>query len=83
MCRSIQRLRGPEGAATDEQIQAAARQFIRKVSGMREPSARHEEAFEAAVAAVSHASRELLLSVGPTRPGSRPLGDPGPSGRRR
>jgi hypothetical protein len=83
MCRSIQRLRGPEGIATDEQIQAAARQFVRKVSGMREPSTRHAEAFEAAVAAISDVSRELLGSVGPTRPGSRPIGDPGPSGRRR
>lgn len=83
MCRSIQRLRGPEGIATDEQIQAAARQFVRKVSGMREPSARHAEAFEAAVAAVSNASRHLLESVGPTRPGARAIGDPGPSARRR
>jgi hypothetical protein len=83
MCRSIQRLRGPEGTATDEQIQAAARQFIRKVSGMREPSTRYVEAFESAVEAVTLASRELLEVVGPTRPGSRAIGDPGPSGRRR
>jgi hypothetical protein len=76
-------LRGPEGIASDDEIRAAARQFVRKVSGMREPSARHAEAFEAAVAAVSHASRELLETVGPTKPGSRPIGDRGPSGRRR
>jgi len=83
MCRSIQRLRGPEGIATEEEIRAAARQFVRKVSGFREPSARHSDAFETAVEAVSLASRELLESVGPTKPGSRPVGDPGPSGRRR
>jgi hypothetical protein len=83
VCRSIQRLRGPEGIASEEEIHAAARQFVRKVSGMREPSARHAEAFEAAVEAVSAASRGLLQEVGPTRAGSRPIGDPGPSGRRR
>jgi hypothetical protein len=68
MCRSIQRLRGPEGIATEAEIRAAARQFIRKVSGFREPSARNAEAFEAAVDRVAEASAELLASVGPTRP---------------
>ncbi|TMG32475.1 MAG: DUF2277 domain-containing protein [Chloroflexi bacterium] len=48
MCRSIKTLRRPEGA-TDEEIRAAALQFVRKVSGYRQPAARNQVAFEAAV----------------------------------
>lgn len=60
MCRSIKRLRGPDGPATSGEIAEAARQFVRKVSGFREPSQRNAEAFAAAVREVTEASRRLL-----------------------
>lgn len=60
MCRNITELRGLEPAATDEEIEAAARQYIRKVSGLRHPSAANEAAFEAAVRKVTTATHELL-----------------------
>jgi len=63
MCRSIKRLRGPEGAATEEEIREAALQYVRKVSGFREPSRRNAEAFGSAVDEVSAASRRLLDAV--------------------
>ena len=49
MCRSIKTLRRPEGRATDDEIAAAALQYVRKVSGFRAPSQRNTEAFDAAV----------------------------------
>jgi hypothetical protein len=63
MCRSIKRLRDGEVPASDEEIREAALQFVRKVSGFRAPSSRHEEAFEAAVDEVAEASKRLLASV--------------------
>lgn len=60
MCRSIKTLRKREVVATDEEIQAAARQFVRKITGMREPTARHADAFETAVDEVTRASRRAL-----------------------
>ena len=60
MCRNITELRGLEPAATDEEIEAAARQFIRKVSGIRHPSANNTEAFEEAVRKVTETTHELL-----------------------
>jgi hypothetical protein len=63
MCRSIKRLRGPEGVATEEEIREAALQFVRKVSGFREPSNRNREAFDAAVDDVAETSRRLLDAV--------------------
>jgi hypothetical protein len=60
MCRSIKTLRRPDGAATDEEIAAAALQFVRKVSGYRAPSQRNTKAFDAAVNEVGRASRRLL-----------------------
>ncbi len=59
VCRSIHTLRGPV-PATEDEIRAAARQFVRKVSGFREPSAKNADAFEAAVAAVEAATTRLL-----------------------
>jgi len=67
MCRSIKRLRTIEGIAGEDQIRAAARQFVRKVSGVQEPTAKNAEAFEAAVEAVSHASLELLVALPPSK----------------
>jgi len=63
MCRSIKRLREGEVPATEQEIREAALQYIRKVSGFRAPSKRHEQAFEAAVDDVADASRRLLESV--------------------
>jgi hypothetical protein len=63
MCRSIKKLRTPEGPATDEEIREAALQFVRKVSGFRTPSKRNADAFDAAVDEVATASRRLLDAV--------------------
>jgi hypothetical protein len=63
MCRNITELRGLEPAATDEEIEAAARQYIRKVSGITRPSAATTEAFEAAVAEVTAITTRLLSQL--------------------
>jgi hypothetical protein len=63
MCRSIKTLRRPDETATDEEVRAAALQFVRKVSGYREPSRRNAEAFERAVDDIADASRRLLEAV--------------------
>jgi hypothetical protein len=63
MCRSIITLRRPDSTATDEEVRAAALQFVRKVSGYRVPSKRNEEAFVAAVDEIAAASRRLLDAV--------------------
>ncbi len=63
MCRSIKRLRTIQGVAGDDEIRAAALQFVRKVSGMHEPNPRNGPAFEAAVEAVSRASTQLLNAL--------------------
>ncbi|MGH2657801.1 MAG: DUF2277 domain-containing protein [Actinomycetota bacterium] len=63
MCRSIKRLRGPDGPATEDEVREAALQFVRKVSGFRQPSQRNKEAFDAAVNDVAEASRRLLDAV--------------------
>jgi hypothetical protein len=63
MCRSIKRLREGDVPATEDEIREAALQYVRKVSGFRAPSRRHEEAFQEAVEEVATASRKLLESV--------------------
>ena len=60
MCRSIKPLRRRETETTTGEIEAAARQFVRKVSGYRTPSTRNSAAFEAAIDEVAVASRRLL-----------------------
>jgi hypothetical protein len=60
MCRSIKTLRRPDGRASEEEIAAAALQYVRKVSGYRAPSQRNARAFDAAVSQVGRASRRLL-----------------------
>lgn len=67
MCRNITELRGLEPAATDEEIEAAARQYIRKVSGITRPTAANADAFEAAVAEVTATTQRLLPSLPPRR----------------
>lgn len=63
MCRSIKRLREGTVPASEEEIRAAALQFVRKVSGFREPSRRNAEAFDRAVEEVADASGRLLEAV--------------------
>jgi len=63
MCRNITTLRGLEPAATPEEIEAAARQYVRKVSGVQSTSPQTEEAFERAVTLVTGATTELLAAL--------------------
>jgi hypothetical protein len=58
MCRSIKTLRGED--PTPEEIEAAALQFVRKISGYRQPSRANREVFDKAVRDVAEAARELL-----------------------
>jgi hypothetical protein len=64
MCRSIKTLRRAEEPATEDEIRAAALQFVRKVSGYRKPSRANEAAFEKAVEEISASSEKLLEAVG-------------------
>ncbi|MEJ7748521.1 MAG: DUF2277 domain-containing protein [Candidatus Limnocylindrales bacterium] len=64
MCRSIKTLRRPGEAATTGELEAAARQYVRKLSGFRVPSARNQDAFDAAIAEIAAVSRRLIESVG-------------------
>ena len=66
MCRNITELRGLEPPATDTEVEAAARQFIRKVSGLQKPPSGAEDAYERAVARVT-AEVHALLSALPER----------------
>lgn len=66
MCRSIKVLRDYEQPASEEEIEAAALQYVRKISGFRKPSQVNQETFDRAVEQVTAASRELLLSLTPT-----------------
>ena len=68
MCRSIRRLFNYEPPATDEEIRAAALQFVRKVSGSTRPSQRNAEVFEKAVGQVSSAVQELIVSMQTEQP---------------
>ncbi|MBA2283706.1 MAG: DUF2277 domain-containing protein [Acidimicrobiia bacterium] len=67
MCRNITELRGLQPPATAVEIEAAALQYVRKVSGLRQPPAGAEEAFARAVAQVTEATSILLLSLPPRR----------------
>lgn len=67
MCRSIKTLRRADQPATDEEIAAAALQFVRKVSGYRVPSQRNRGAFDEAVVEVAGASRRLLDTLASAR----------------
>lgn len=60
MCRSIKQLRIPDRAPTDEELDAAALQFVRKVSGYRVPSRANQAAFERAVAEIASSTRTLF-----------------------
>ncbi|MCU0268213.1 MAG: DUF2277 domain-containing protein [Acidimicrobiales bacterium] len=67
MCRNITTLRGLEPPATPEEIDAAARQYVRKVSGVQATSAATAEAFELAVRRVAEATTDLLAGLPPRR----------------
>ncbi|MBT1191773.1 DUF2277 domain-containing protein [Rhodococcoides kroppenstedtii] len=67
MCRNITELRGLEPAATEDEIEAAARQYVRKVSGLRTLSEANREPFEAAVAEVTASTRRMLATLPPRR----------------
>lgn len=69
MCRSIHTLRGAEPPATADDVQAASLQFVRKVSGYRQPSAANTAVFDQAVADVARAVALLLDGLAP--PGRR------------
>ncbi len=67
MCRNITELRGLEPEATTEEIEAASRQYVRKVSGVTRPSAANVDAFETAVAEVTATTTRLLASLPPRK----------------
>lgn len=67
MCRNITTLRGLEPSATHDEIEAAARQYVRKVSGVQKPSDATVAAFERAVAIVSDATRVLIDELPPRK----------------
>ena len=67
MCRNITTLRGLEPVATPEEIEAAARQYARKVSGVQKTSDATEAAFELAVQRITEATTELLSGLPPRK----------------
>jgi hypothetical protein len=71
MCRSIKTLRTLDIPAPDDEVRAAALQYVRKVSGYRKPSPANEHAFNHAVEEVATASRRLLDAVTATHPARR------------
>ena len=64
MCRSIRNLRHEDDPATTGEVEAAARQFVRKVTGFQKPSQRNADAFEAAIAEIAAVSQRLIVAVG-------------------
>jgi hypothetical protein len=71
VCRSIKTLRPPfTDDVTDADVEAAALQYVRKIAGMRAPSARNQEAFDQAVADVATATRKVLAGI-EVRPAAR------------
>lgn len=67
MCRNITTLRGLEPTATGEEIEAAARQYVRKITGVQKTSAATEEAFERAVLIIAEASAQVLSELPPRK----------------
>ena len=68
MCRNIRQLHNFEPPATSTEVEAAALQYVRKVSGSTRPSHANQEAFERAVAEVAAATQRLLASLVTTAP---------------
>lgn len=67
MCRNITTLRGLEPAATDVEIEAGARQYVRKISGVQKTSAATEDAFERAVAEITVITKRVLSELPPRK----------------
>ena len=67
MCRNITTLRGLEPDATSEEIEAAARQYVRKVTGVQKTSVNTEKAFERAVRIITKATNEVLAELPPRK----------------
>lgn len=67
MCRNITTLRGLEPEATPTEVEAAARQYVRKISGVAKTSEATEAAFERAVALITKASADLLADLPPRK----------------
>jgi hypothetical protein len=67
MCRNITTLRGLEPPATPEEVQAAARQYVRKVAGITTVSAAVEPAFDRAIAEIADATARLIAELPPRR----------------
>jgi hypothetical protein len=63
MCRSIKKLRRPDGLPSDEEVEAAALQFVRKVSGFTKPSQANQAVFNAAIAEISASVKTLLDNI--------------------
>ncbi len=63
MCRSIKQLRNPQQIPTEQELVAAALQYVRKVSGYRQPSRANTQVFEAAVQDIANATRQLLANL--------------------
>lgn len=68
MCRNIKQLHNFEPPATDDEVQAAALQYVRKIAGTTKPSKVNEQAFTRAVDAVAHISRHLLDELATAAP---------------
>ena len=68
MCRNIKNLFNFDPPVTEEEVRAASLQFVRKISGFNKPSKANEEAFNAAIEEVAHASARLLHSLETTAP---------------
>ncbi len=68
MCRNIRTLHNFDPPATEEEVSAAALQYVRKISGFTKPSRANEEAFAHAVEAVAQASAELLEALSTIAP---------------
>jgi hypothetical protein len=68
MCRNIRPLNNFEPPATDDEVTAAALQFVRKVSGTTKPSAANQDAFDRAVHEIAHVVRHLVDELVTTAP---------------
>ena len=71
MCRNIKTLHNFEPPASEDEVRAAALQYVRKISGYRKPSAANEEAFNRAIDEIAHSSQHLLEAVVAGLPGHK------------
>jgi len=79
MCRSIKKLRYPDQPPSNEDVAAAARQFVRKVSGYRTPSQANQDAFEQAIAEIAATTERLLESLSHKSKQSQGMKEPDPA----